>query len=590
MTEAGRSRNPKVGKLRPSQVVTQHGPGAVVDLPELSVIMGGTNHWWVSGTDRVFEPRLEAFLHVGALYRPPQPEPGKFGGLPSYVFPEWLVCPRCRYLAPFKNFYFRRSGEFICGRDDTRHRGRGPAAFPARFMVACAAGHLDDFPWAEWAHGGDSSCAGPLELADTGSSGSASDLIVKCTRCGKDKPLGDAFQKHAISGCTGRRPWLSPAHYEAGCSQSVKTILRGASNAYFPVVSSALSIPPWSDPIQQELAPYREKLEQAKSLDQLGQGIELGFYDAGDLLQRYTVEQLWRALRAEPGEQDLKQPEYIAFLHPETRPEAGAEFEISPSRVHDRYSDYFSSVVAASRLREVRALRGFTRIDSVPDLGERTDVSELEIRIAPLGLDDVYWLPGIDLRGEGIFLQLSPATLSQWEEREAVRLEGARLAGQFSEWRASRSMDERPFPGMRYVLLHTLAHVLIRQFALDCGYSSSALRERIYSSTDSDGMAGLLIYTASADSDGSLGGLVAQAAPDRLAPLLANALHESAFCASDPLCGSGDIRAATNLNGAACHACLLLAETSCEFGNRLLDRATLVDTLGQRETAFFETT
>ncbi|HUY48531.1 MAG TPA: DUF1998 domain-containing protein [Streptosporangiaceae bacterium] len=590
MTEPGKPRNPKVGKLRPSQVVTQHGPGAVVDLPELSVIVAGTDHWWVSGIDRVFEPRLEAFLHVRALYRPPQPEPGKFGGLPSFVFPEWLVCPQCRLLAPFRNFHFRSSGEFMCTRNDARHRGR-PAAFPARFMVACAAGHLDDFPWKEWVHGTGGTCPGPLELIDTGSSGSASDLIVKCTRCAKDKPLGDAFQKDAITGCTGRRPWLSLSHYEAGCGQSVKTILRGASNAYFSVVSSALSIPPWSDPIQQDLAPYREALMRAKNLDHLRQGIEGEFFGVGDLLQRYTVEQLWKALRAEPEEeQDLKRPEYIAFLHPETRHETKAEFEISPSPAPDRYSTQFSSVVAASRIREVRALRGFTRIDSVPDLGERTDVSELEIRIAPLGLKDVDWLPGIDLRGEGIFLQLNAAVLSEWEGRETVERESSRLAAQFSEWRKSRSMDERPFPGMRYVLLHTLAHALIRQFALDCGYSSSALRERIYCKTGADAMAGLLIYTASTDSDGSLGGLVAQAAPDRLGPLLTGALHESAFCASDPLCGGGDIGAATNLNGAACHACLLLAETSCEFGNRLLDRATLVNTLGDRGMAFFGTT
>lgn len=171
-----------------------------------------------------------------------------------------------------------------------------------------------------------------------------------------------------------------------------------------------------------------------------------------------------------------------------------------------------------------------------------------------------------------------------------MRREAARLTSQFDEWRKSRSMHGRPFPGMRYVLLHTLAHVLIRQFALDCGYSSSALRERSYCETGTDPMAGLLIYTASSDSDGSLGGLVAESAPDRLGTLLTGALQEAAFCASDPLCGGGNMGAAANLNGAACHACLLLAETSCEFGNRLLDRATLVDTLGERGTAFFEMT
>lgn len=590
MTDDARARSPKVGKLRPSQAVTQHGPGAVVDLPELSVIIAGTNHWFTTGIDRVFEPRLEAFLRVRALYRPPQPEPKKFGGVPSFLFPEWLVCPRCRQLASFKDFYFRSSfGDFVCTRRDKRHGNVSPTAFPARFLVACAAGHLDDFPWRGWAHSKSVICPGMLELIDTGSSGSASDLIVKCTGCGETNPLSGVFQKDALGACSGRRPWLSPTHYDKGCKESVRTILRGASNAYFAVVSSALSIPPWSDPIHQELAPYREQLKQAKSLDHLKQGIEGEFYDVGDLLQRYTVEQLWKALQAEPeAEKDLKRREYIAFLHPEAKVDSKTEFEISLRDVHDRYADRLSLVVAASRLREVRALRGFTRLDSIPDLGERTDVSELEVRLAQLGLKDVDWLPGIDFRGEGIFLQLDDAALSTWEAGSEVKQEGARLSEKFDEWRRSRSLDPRSFPGMRYVLLHTLAHVLMRQLALDCGYSSSALRERIYCKSGDDPMASLLIYTASSDSEGSLGGLVDQAAADRLGPLLIEALRQAAYCASDPLCGGGEIGAATNLNGAACHACLLVAETSCEFGNRLLDRATLVETLGDRRVAYFE--
>ena len=104
-----KKRSPKVGKLRPSQVVSQHGPGAIVDLPELSVIVAGMEHWYVTDDDRVYEPRLERFLGQARLYRPPQPGPGKFGGLPSFVFPEWLVCPRCRMLAPFSKFSAQRT-------------------------------------------------------------------------------------------------------------------------------------------------------------------------------------------------------------------------------------------------------------------------------------------------------------------------------------------------------------------------------------------------------------------------------------------------------------------------------------------------
>jgi MrfA Zn-binding domain len=585
----------KVGKLRPSQVVTQHGPGAIVDLPELSVVMAGTNHWYPSGMDRVYEPRLEAHLDVSALFRPPQPGPGAFGGLPAFVFPEYLVCPydKCRRLAPFREFTprgfggFGTAGEFIC--NGPAHAGTAKRfnAFPARFMVACARGHLDDFPWSEWVHAG-AACPGDLRLIDTGSSGAASDLIVKCERCGNTNPMGDAFQPDAHVACSARRPWLGPSDRDPdGCPESPRTILRGASNAYFSIVASALSIPPWSDPIQTALARYRDVLQTADSFEKLKTGVEMGFYNISDLLNQFTIEQIWKALSAEPeaAEQNLKIREYRAFIHPEVKVEEGTEFEIQRCSVPNRYGEPLSAVMAASRLREVRALRGFTRIDSIPDLGERTDVRELDAKVAPIGLSEVHWRPAIDLRGEGVFLRIAESAIKNWEQESSIRERGSELEKEFgASWKFE---DEVLFPGMRFVLLHTLAHALIRQMSLDCGYSSSALRERIYSSANPDPMAGILIYTATTDSDGSLGGLVDLARPERLEPIITLALTDMRFCASDPLCASGESGAHANLNGAACHACLLIAETSCEIGNRLLDRAVLTGTLAGERMRFF---
>jgi hypothetical protein len=585
------ARSPKVGKLRPSQVVTQHGPGAIVDLPELSVIVAGINHWRPTGEDRVPEPRLERFLKKRAFFRPPQPGPAKFGGLPSFIFPEWLVCPRCRMLAPYKMFSFKSwwsGAEFRCPRQHPSHGKSSPVAFPARFMLACARGHLDDFPWWSWVHPGAAPCTGPLELIDTGSSGAASDLLVKCTRCDASKALGDAFKPGAHDRCSGRRPWLSPRDTET-CGEKPRTILRGASNAYFSIVASALSIPPWSDPIHQDLAPYQDVLSQADDFAKFKAGVELGFYKLGDLPDRgYTLEQLWKAFRAEPEEEpDLRRKEWQAFRHPEVAPTKGTEFEIHDRSVPPAYSGVLERVVAATRLREVRALRGFTRIDSRTDLGEQTDIEDLDVRVAPVGLKEHDWLPGIDLRGEGIFIEIREETLQQWEARQEVQAEASALAERFATWHAQRGDEARSFLGARYVLLHTLSHVLIRQLSLDCGYSSSSLRERIYCASGPDAMSGLLIYTATSDSEGSLGGLVDQAVPDRLGPLLMDGLRSAAFCAQDPLCGLGEVGGFAHLNGAACHACLLLAETSCEHGNRLLDRSVLVRTLNERGLEFF---
>ena len=128
--------------------------------------------------------------------------------------------------------------------------------------------------------------------------------------------------------------------------------------------------------------------------------------------------------------------------------------------------------------------------------------------------------------------------------------------------------------------------MLMRQLSLECGYSSSALRERLYCAEGDKPMAGILIYTATSDSDGSLGGLVDQAVPDRLGPLLMDCVRSAEFCAQDPLCAHAEVGAHAHLNGAACHACVLLAETSCECGNRLLDRSLVVQTVAKSDLRF----
>lgn len=593
---AGGIRTPKVGKLRPSQAVTQHGPGAVVDLPELSVIVAGINHWRPTAEDVVPEPRLQNFLQVQDLFRPPQPGPGKFGGLPTFVFPEYLVCPdsRCRMLAHHSKFH-RSAGwnyaEYRCPREE-KHRGKGKrTAFPARFMVACPKGHLDDFPWHDWVHGsGGAPCSGVLELHDLGSTGSANDLQVVCTGCDEKKRMGDAFDGSAHSGCSGRRPWLHPNDQET-CGETQRTILRGASNAYFSVVASAISIPPWSDPLHQEIAPHLAVIRQADSLEKLKLGIEGGFYDLGDLTERYALEEIWAASNAKPETEDLRLREWKAFTNPDESNKPGTEFEVTERGVNRSFQTSVAQVVAATRLREVRALRGFTRLDSMPEAGDIEDVEELNISIAPISdKRRPSWLPAIDLRGEGVFLRLAedgPDGVKEWERRPEVVAESERLEQRWHEWRKERELENREFPGMRYVLVHTLSHVLMRQLSLESGYSSSSVRERLYVESGAAPMAGILLYTATSDSDGSLGGLVDQARPDRLGPLMLDALREASRCAQDPLCAGRDVDGNAHMNGAACHACLLLAETSCESSNRLLDRNLLVPTLDQRGVEFF---
>jgi hypothetical protein len=138
-------------------------------------------------------------------------------------------------------------------------------------------------------------------------------------------------------------------------------------------------------------------------------------------------------------------------------------------------------------------------------------------------------------------------------------------------------------------MLHTLSHLLIRELALECGYNAASIRERIYADTTGGApQAGILIYTAAADSDGTLGGLVDLGKPENLGRLLTQALNRAKICSSDPLCSEHDPEKDRSLHVAACHACSLVAETSCERGNRYLDRSLLIPTLERVDAAFFQ--
>lgn len=579
----------RAGKLRPSQIVTQFGPGCLVDLPELSMILAGIDDWNTATSWTINEPRLQQALGVRHFKMPPylNAKDG-VGGIPARIFPRFLVCPRCNRLALHDKFEFtERGSKHLCKAASCHGKGQAPA-YPARFMVACPNGHLDDFPWHTWVHPDITDCDAELRLEDSAETGSISDLWVKCPKHGKRMSLGLAFGaggKKRLPACTGNRPWLSD-HDPEKCDQDLRVLLRGASNAYFSVTTSALSIPPWSNPIQVAVAAAQEPLAKVASLQDMEMFLKFSNHPE---LEQYTTAQLWDALQKLRGiveaddRVDLRIEEYHAFTGATGPVDYRSEFKVKPAPVPPEATGIFDRVIRAVRLREVRALRGFTRIDSVPDIGEMGEVSALGAGLAPLAEHKTDWLPGVELSGEGIFITLDTPAIESWEFDSAVKAyEKSSIANQ-ERWFAARDIESDPRTA-RFTLVHSLAHMMIRRLELEAGYAGSSLRERIYVGDD---MAGFLIYTATPDSEGTLGGLVELARPEDLGPMLKRALETAQLCANDPFCSSrSPSDSDAHLNGAACHACLLLPETSCEHGNHFLDRAAVVPTLGNRGVAF----
>ena len=375
----------------------------------------------------------------------------------------------------------------------------------------------------------------------------------------------------------------------------MEPMLQGASNSWFGIMLSALSIPQASGKLKQLIDDHWTILEKVQS----EQNIELLQQVTPQLrdLSEYTPAEIWQAVQAkktdvpeESGEPtDLKTPEWKVFIDPESA-EKGRDFQLKVAAPPKRYAKYFEKIVLAERLREVRALVGFTRIESPSDYDNPAAFPANQR--ARLSRTQPTWVPASEIRGEGLFFHFKEDVIQKWVKK-AKSLDQVFLEAH-ERWRTARNLSppDEFYPGVRYVLLHSFAHALIRQLAVECGYTTASLRERIYSRnpgmTEPE-MAGVLIYTAAPDSEGTLGGLVSLGKPETLERHLDQALDNMRLCASDPLCAEHHpYRDGNTLHAASCHACTFAPETSCERGNKYLDRAVLVHTVERSDMAFFE--
>jgi hypothetical protein len=597
--------NNSAGKIRRSFAVSTFAPGAIVDLrgeggAPLSAVMAGLECWEEEKADKriwmIFEPRLQRKLKVKRFQLPPvsDDDDASYAKHPllGVRFPTWLQCPGCSELREANGWSsdLGKAGLYCqrCTANATGNKKKW--VIPVRFVVACARGHLDEFPWHWWVkHKMQCTQKAPLKL-EARAAGLAG-LHLLCTGCAAERSMDGIFSKDGLKGicCAGRRPWLRSKPEE--CGEAVRVLQRGASNLHFPIIESALTIPPFSERITEQLGYYWDSIRSCTPADRLDHVNRL--WPSMDT-QGITLEQVLAvaaafdlALSAAPEDGDLRTDEYPVLNSSQKYSRRGEEFALLPDSPPQRIAGHFARVSRVTRLREVRAVRAFTRI--TPPTGDfRLD----GIKAAFLSRAPKDWLPAIEVRGEGIFTSLDMRRLSEWERRPAVMRRVKRMDDAHREHFIGRfgedSMSARKAVSARFLLVHGLAHALIRRLSLDSGYSSAALRERVYAGGEgTEGMAGVLIYTSTTDADGTLGGLARQGRPRRFEEVVLGALHELQWCASDPLCIEGASAVAESMNLAACHACMFAPETSCEHFNQMLDRALLIGTPGEPEVGFF---
>lgn len=620
--------------IRMSQVVGVFGPGAMLDLPERSVVVGGLDRWdmhAVGAFRTIEEPRLARLLHQRlagdprlGVDRPPDlrtppvdPNDRRVARPPSIespVFPEWFVCdavdgdtPGRRRLVRFSDLKPPARKEHMA--DDGKRR----RASPVRFVCGCTKGHLQDIEWRRILHADGSACREQMWLLDSGSSADPRDTRVVCD-CGKSLTLEELFQPGRLGACRGERPWIGDRDPQAcGAPKGLNLLTRSATNTYFPQVATIISMPQAEDELSRRIEEHWSVLQKAKNADWLDIAREANAA-VGAALEGFTNEEVFarvQAMTTGAGNADqAKDPRLAEFelfssgrsligenssralLHAETLGRSSWDPEGAPE-LHG-----IGSLVAVHRLREVSCLYGFTRFEPAALANDDLEDIGLAVEGAPLGRSPT-WLPAVESFGEGFFLTFDPDALAAWLARPAMIARARELEAGVSAWERARRQRglpaDRAMLGERvrpeYSMAHSLAHALMTEVALDCGYPASSLKERIYvppRRADGAPEAGILIYTASTGMQGTLGGLVE--VTGRFARVLRGALERLELCSGDPVCADHDPGSADEdraLHGAACHGCLLVAETSCEARNLHLDRALLVDTVGASGAGFF---
>lgn len=582
------------GDIRQNQLITSFGVGSIVDFVSDTVIIAGVDDWDENNEElRLYNENLQSLTGAKYFIKPKTDDGNiifnKSRDIPSYIFPEKLYCPNCKRLYDVKELQNQSNPHkcFGCG---------NPQLVAARFVVVCENGHIEDFPYSWWVHKGNSCEKGKenprIEMFNVDGRSGIDSLMVKCCDCGMIRPMQGAFQENALAGekgynCNGYFPHLkNPLHFSNnGCTAVLKTRLRTSSSVYFPVIQSALSIPPWS---REAVKAVMSKYEDIKWIPKDSTEAYLSERILPTLSKKITLNDLTKALQLVKTqnqvqiirkEKDIYQDEYIA-LSKGYSDDNDREFSSFTVKTPSKYTKYIDKIVVVDRLTEIQALCGFTRI-------KPWDGNSLQDeKIAPLSMYKKDWLPAVKMNGEGIFIMFNKEQLNVWENK---------IGNRYNE--LTKNYEESYLHNKRfssnYIALHTFSHLLMRQISNECGYSVASLKEKIYSTFhdgdfDNHDMQGVLIYLATSDCEGSLGGLISIAQDEyRLQKILDDMIQKALWCSADPLCINSTEQGFSSLNYAACHDCTLLPETSCEFRNVLLDRVSIVGTSENRRLGVF---
>ena len=601
--------------MRRSSLIGPWGVGAIVPFPnEESLMIAGLDMWRYNHpiSFQIKDERLQRRLGVKELrwppdYREKNTDPiNCFLKIPAVRFPTWYYCPFCGTMEKV-SLYQQNQPECSCyqwpnGRKCNPNYRFKRKMIPERFIVICPNGHVDDFPVAEWVHYNSGHTYNPdtchIRRSTGGASASLSGVFYECS-CGAKRSIAGAMRPHALTKmgykCRGSHPWLGEkTEDEPSCGNTdIQVVLKGATNVWFADTRSSIYIPIDDERETKRVLAVLDKffdfLNNARVNGELNRDLIKKFavpnHLDGDILYQAVLNRANQKEEMEDVSEEMSEDAYRLAEYNVLIKNSGSDAQEFHSKnypisvYNPVISKYFKSISLVHKLRETKAFVGFSRVEP-----KEIPIAEQK-KILRLGNES--WLPAIQVQGEGIFFEFNKDELTRWANQSNVksRLKILQECYRKSKWGGSSTGDLRP----EFVLIHTFAHLLINQLSFECGYGSSSIQERIYceKTTNEYGMYGVLIYTASGDSEGSLGGLVRQGNKGKIEDTIKDAILNASWCSSDPVCIQSLGQGPESCNLAACHNCVLLPETCCESGNRLLDRGTIVGTLEDKSIGFF---
>lgn len=572
-----------VGDIRKTQVITTFGVGSVVDFKDDTVIIASTDDWDYNPSDieevenrKIFNENLSVITDAEYFLMPRTTQStnsfSKGKNIPSYVFPEKLHCSRCGNIYDFREL-------------DVKDRHRCPQCKnnlnASRFIVVCTHGHMDDFPYDWWVHGGKPCPSGVksprIKMVNIYNRTDIDSLRLECTECKAARSMVQVFSDNALSEfpCTCKHPHFKDpyARVQYGCHDKMRARLRSASGVYFPITKAALLIPPWSRKVVnciQKNYSILKNVEEDKLVFTIRQVIHDRTITDDEIMRSWKAVKISMEQKRKRSELSVYEDEYSILSKDENENEDN--FSSYTVTIPQKYKSYFEQIAVVDRLTVTQAFIGFTRIT-------RNEANSVDISQYPKP-----WLPAVELTGEGIFIRFNKDKITQWRNTHSSRYKRMKKAMVDSKF-INESFSET------YVMLHTFAHLFIREISNVCGYSAASIREKIYSAINDKNevkMCGVLIYVSSSDSDSSLGGLISVADnEDVFERIMDSMLERASWCSGDPLCISSTKQGYKNLNYAACHDCTLLPETSCESFNCFLDRASIIGLPDNPELGFF---